>query len=80
MDKCGIGMLSGTGCGSISTKDAQVSVEFQSISECQRNIAGHLKMLKLRADDVSSEKELILLRAGQKASVTFIFPGEYRLV
>ena len=32
---------------------------------CQRNITGHLEMLKLRGDDVLSEKELILLRAGK---------------
>ena len=39
--------------------------EYQALSDCQRNITGHLEMLKLRGDDVLSEKELILLRAGK---------------
>ena len=39
--------------------------EYQALSDCQRDIAGHLKMLKMRGDDVLSEKELILLGVGK---------------
>ena len=39
--------------------------EYQALSDCQRDITGHLEMLKMRGDDVLSEKELILLRAGK---------------
>ncbi|CAB4008308.1 Hypothetical predicted protein, partial [Paramuricea clavata] len=62
MDKCGIGTLTGTECGSISLKGCEVS-EFQSLNACQRDVTGHLKMLNLRREEISSEKELILLRA-----------------
>ncbi|CAB4039535.1 Hypothetical predicted protein, partial [Paramuricea clavata] len=63
MDKCGIGTLTGTECGSISLKGCEVS-EFQSLNACQRDVTGHLKMLNLCREGISSEKELILLRAG----------------
>ena len=39
--------------------------EYQALSDCQRDITGHLDMLKMRGEDVSSEKELILMRAGK---------------
>ena len=42
-----------------------VITECQALSDCQRNITGHLDMLKMRGDDLPSEKELILLRAGK---------------
>ena len=41
-----------------------------SLSDCQRDITGHLKMLKMRGDDVLSEKELIQLRAGKDIFVS----------
>jgi hypothetical protein len=64
MDKCGIGTLTGTECGLISLKGSEVS-EFQSLNACQRDVTGHLEMLNLRGENLSSEKELILLRAGE---------------
>ena len=64
MDKCGIGILSGTNCGSVTVKGNMIT-EYQALSDCQRDITGHLEMLKMRGDDVLSEKELILLRAGK---------------
>ena len=39
--------------------------EYQTLSDCQRDITGHLEMLKMRGDDVPSEKELIVLWAGK---------------
>ena len=69
MDKCGIGILSGTNCGSVTVKGKMIT-EYQALSDCQRNITGHLEKLKLRGDDVFSEKELILLRAGKDIFVT----------
>ncbi|CAH3046486.1 unnamed protein product, partial [Porites lobata] len=63
MYKCGIGKLSGTECGSVTVKDTVIN-EYQALSDCQRDITGHLEMLKMRGEDVLSEKELILLRAG----------------
>lgn len=39
--------------------------EYQVLGDCQRDITGHLEMLKMREEDVLSEKELILLRAGK---------------
>ena len=42
-----------------------VITEYQTLSDCQRNIAGHLRLLKMRGDGVSSEEEQILLRAGK---------------
>ena len=59
-----MGILSGTNCGSVTVKGKMVT-EYQALSDCQRDITGHLEMLKLRGDDVLSEKELILLRAGK---------------
>ena len=64
MDKCRIGVLSGTNCGSVTVKGNMIT-EYQALSDCQRDITGHLEMLKMRGDDVLSEKELILLRAGK---------------
>ena len=64
MDKCGIGVLSGTNCGSVTVKGNMIT-EYQALSDCLRDITGHLEMLKMRGDDVLSEKELILLRAGK---------------
>ena len=55
--------LTRTECGSISVKDTEVS-EFKSPNQCQRDIT-HLQMLKLPGDDITSEKELILLRTGE---------------
>ena len=68
MDKCGIGKLSGTDCGSVNVKGTVIT-EYQTLSDCQRDITGHLEMLKMRGDNVSSEKELILLRAGKNIFV-----------
>ena len=64
MDKCGNGKLSGTECGSVTVKDTEIT-EYQALSDCQRDITGHLDMLKMRGEDVSSEKELILMGAGK---------------
>ena len=46
-----------------------MSTESQALSDCQRDITGHLEMLKMRGDDVFSEKELTLLRAGKDTFV-----------
>ena len=70
MDKCGIGILSGTNCASVTVKGKMIN-EYQALSDCQRNITGHLEILKLRGDDVLSEKELILLSAGKDIFVAF---------
>ena len=67
-EKCGIGRLSGTDCGSVTVKGT-VLTEYQVLSDCQRDITRHLHMLKMRGSDVSSEKELILLRAGKEIFV-----------
>jgi len=64
MDKCGIGKLSGTEWGSVTEKGTEIT-EYQALSDCQRDITGHLDMLKVRGEDVSSEKELILMKAGE---------------
>ena len=64
MDKCGIGKLCGTDCGSVIVKGVVIT-ECQALSDCQRDITGYLDMLKMHGDDVPSEKELILLRAGK---------------
>ena len=66
MDKCGIVRLTRTECGSISVKDTEVS-EFKSLNQCQSDITRHLQMLKLCRDDITSEKELFLLRAGESS-------------
>ena len=39
--------------------------EYKALSDCQRDITWHLDVLKIRGEDVSSEKELILMRAGK---------------
>ena len=41
MDKCGIGILSGTNCGSVTVKGNMIT-EYQALSDCQRDITGHL--------------------------------------
>ena len=45
-------------------KDTVIN-EYQVLSDCLCDITGHLEMLKMREEDVLSEKELILLRAGK---------------
>jgi len=67
MDKCGNGKLSGTECGSVTVKDREIT-EYQVLSDCQHDITGHLDMLKMRGEDVSSEKELILMGVGKDIS------------
>ena len=64
MDKCGNGKLSGTACGSVTVKDTEIT-EYQALSDCQCEKTGHLDMLKMHGEDVSSEKELILMGAGK---------------
>ena len=54
-DKCGNGKLFGTECGSVTVKDTEIT-EYQALSDCQCDITGHLDMLKMRGEDVSSEK------------------------
>ena len=74
MDKCGIGKLSGTECGSVTVKGTVIT-EYQALSDRQRDKTGHLDMLKMRGEDVSSEKELILMRAGEDIFMPLsIFP------
>ena len=77
MYKCGIGKLSGTECGSVTVKDTVIN-EYQALSDCHRDITGHLEMLKMRGKDVS-EKELILLRAGENIfiSLTSVIEGMF---
>ena len=55
MYKCGIGKLSGTECGSVTVKDTVIN-EYQALSDCQRDITGHLEMLKMRGEDVVWER------------------------
>ena len=43
--------------------EGNMLTEYQALSDCQSDITGHLKMLKMCG--VLSEKELILLRAGK---------------
>ena len=78
MYKCGIGKLSGIECGSVTVKDTVIN-EYQALSDCQRDITGHLEMLKMRGEDVLSEKELILLRAGENIliSLTSVIEGMF---
>ena len=78
MDKCGIRKLSGTEYGSVTVKGTVIT-EYQALSECQRDITGHLNMLKMRREDVSSEKELILLRAGKDIFVPLSSPSFFRV-
>ena len=49
---------------SFTVKDTEIT-EYQALSDCQRDITGHLDMLKMRGEDMSSEKELILMGAGK---------------
>ena len=77
MDKCGIGKLYGTECGSVIVKGIVIT-EYQALSDCQRDITGHLDILKMRGEDVSSEKELILLRAGKDIFIPFSSPSFFR--
>ena len=59
-------------------KDTVIN-EYQALSDCQRDITGHLEMLKMRGEDVLSEKELILLRAGENIliSLTSVIEGMF---
>ena len=66
MDKCGIGELSGTNCGSVTVKGNMIT-EYQALSDCQRDITGHLEMLKMHVEN--AEKELTLLKAGKNIFV-----------
>ena len=50
MDKYGIGKLSGTEYGSVTVKGTVIT-EYQALSDCQRDITGHLNMLKMRGED-----------------------------
>ena len=78
MYKFGIGKLSGTECGSVTMKDTVIN-EYQALSDCQRDNTGHLEMLKMRGKDVLSEKELILLKAGENIfiSLTSVIEGMF---
>ena len=78
MYKCGTGKLSGTECGSVTVKDTVIN-EYQALSDCQRDITGHLEMLKMRGEDVLCEKELILLRADENIfiSLTSVIEGMF---
>ena len=46
--------LSGTNCGSVTVK-GNVITEYQALSDCQLDMTGHLKMLKMRGDDMLSD-------------------------
>ena len=78
MNKYGIGKLSGTECSSVTVKDTVIN-ECQALSDCQRDITGHLEMLKMCGEDVLSEKELVLLRAGENIfiSLTSVIEGMF---
>ena len=78
VDKCRIGKLSGTECGSVTAKGTVIT-EYQALSDCQRDITGYLDILKMRGDDVSSEKELILLRAGRDIFMPLSSPSFFRV-
>ena len=71
-------MLSGTECGSVTVKGTVIT-EYQALSDCQRDITGHLDMLKMRGEDVSSEKELILLMAGKDIFMPLSSPSFFRV-
>ena len=66
MDKCWIGELSGTNCGSVTVKGNMIT-EYQALSDCQRDITGHMEMLKMHVEN--AEKELTLLKAGKNIFV-----------
>ena len=72
MYKCRIGKLSGTECGSVTVKDTVIN-EFEALSDCQRDISGHLEVLKMGGEDVLSEKELVLPRAGENIFISLTF-------
>ena len=59
-------------------KDTVIN-EYQALSDCQRDITGHLEMLKMRGEDVLCEKELILLRADENIfiSLTSVIEGMF---
>ena len=59
-------------------KDTVIN-EYQVLIDCLRGITGHLEMLKMREEDVLSEKELILLRAGENIliSLTSVIEGMF---
>ena len=60
--KCSVGSKLYTDCGR-SARYPLVK-EFIPITSCNRDITLHLKRVKLASSSVSSESELILLRAG----------------
>ena len=53
-------------------KDTVIN-EYEALSDCQRDITGHLEVLKMRGEDVLSEKELILPRAGENIFISLTF-------
>ena len=46
-------------------KDTVIN-QYQGLSDCHRGITGHLEILKIRGEDMLSEKELVLRRAGEE--------------
>ena len=53
--------------------------ESEALSDCQRDITGHLEVLKMRGEDVLSEKELILPRVfSGTAEVDFMVCRKHR--
>ena len=61
--------------------EGNMITEYQALSDCQSDITGHLKMLKMCG--VLSEKELILLRAGKDifcSPLFTIFPSRVKFV
>ena len=60
--KCSVGRKPNTDCG-LSARYPLLK-EFIPIASCNRDVNLHLKRVKLASSSVSSESELILLRAG----------------
>ena len=60
--KCSVGRRAGTDCG-LSARYPHFK-EYIPILSCERDIQVHLQRLNVSSSSVSSESELILLRAG----------------
>lgn len=65
MAKCGIGVSFGEDCGPSGHNEKQAS-NMLTLGQCKRDISGHLKMLKLKQQDIISEGDLICYRAGKQ--------------
>ena len=63
MAKCGVGVSFDEDCRPNCHKEKEAS-QMLTINECKQDISGHLKMFKLKQEDISSE-DLICYRTGK---------------